>query len=88
MGGSFGVNDKRANELVSGRVAFTREIAAREKANERFVRRLLPLAVLSPTIVQAIAEGHHPADLTGEALSRAIDIPLEWDKQRVALGFE
>jgi site-specific DNA recombinase len=76
------------NELVSGRAAFTREIAAREGVNERFVRRLIPLAFLSPTIVQAIAEGRHPADLTGEALSRGIDIPFGWDKQRVALGFE
>src|SRR5208337_2640015 len=51
------------NELVSGRAAFTREIAARERVNERFVRRLIPLAFLSPTIVQAISEGRHPADL-------------------------
>jgi hypothetical protein len=76
------------NELVSGRAVFTQEIAAREGVNERFVRRLIPLAFLSPTIVQAIAEGRHPADLTGEALSRRIEIPLEWAKQNPALGFE
>jgi site-specific DNA recombinase len=52
------------NELVTGRAAFTREIAARERVNERFVRRLIPLAFLSPAIVQAIAEGRQPADLT------------------------
>jgi len=74
------------NELVSGRAAFTREIAARERVNERFVRRLIPLAFLSPTIVQAISEGRHPADLTGEALSRGIDIPVEWAKQNATLG--
>jgi len=76
------------NELVSGRAVFTREIAAREGVNERFVRRLIPLAFLSPAIVQAIAEGRHPADLTGEALSRGVDIPLEWARQNAALGFE
>ena len=76
------------NELVSGRAAFTREIAARERVNERFVRRLIPLAFLSPAIVQAIAEGRHPPDLTGEALSRGIDVPIEWAKQNAALGFE
>jgi site-specific DNA recombinase len=59
------------NELASGRAVFTRDIAARERVNERFVRRLIPLAFLSPAIVQAIAAGHHPADLTGEALSRS-----------------
>ena len=76
------------NELVSGRAMFTQEIAAREGVNERFVRRLIPLAFLSPAIVQAIAEGRQPADLTGETLSRGIDIPVEWVKQNTALGFE
>ena len=76
------------NELASGRAVFTREIAAREGVNERFVRRLIPLAFLSPAIVQAITDGRHPADLTGEALSRGIDIPIEWTKQSAALGFD
>ena len=76
------------NELVSGRAVFTREIAAREGVNERFVRRLIPLAFLSPAIVQAIAEGRHPADLTGEALSRSIQIPIDWAKQSARLGFD
>ena len=49
---------------------------------------LIPLAFLSPAIVQAIAEGHHPANLTGEGLSRGINIPVDWAKQYVALGFD
>jgi hypothetical protein len=44
-------------ELVSGTGAFAREIAAREGVNERYVRRLIPLAFLSPRIVEAIIEG-------------------------------
>jgi DNA invertase Pin-like site-specific DNA recombinase len=76
------------NELASGRAKFSQEIAAREGVNGRFVRRLIPLAFLSPAIVQAIAEGRHPANLTGEALSRGINIPVEWAKQPAALGFD
>jgi hypothetical protein len=76
------------NELVSGRAMFTREIAEREGVNERFVRRLIPLAFLSPAIVEAIAAGRHPVDLTGEALSRGIDVPIDWVKQNAALGFD
>ena len=76
------------NELVSGRAVFAREIAAREGVNERFVRRLIPLAFLSPAIIEAIAEGRHPVDLTGDAISRRIDIPLEWATQSAALGFK
>ena len=56
--------------------------------NERLVRRLVPLAFLSPAIVQTIAEDRQPPDLTGEALSRGIDIPVEWAKQNTPLGFE
>ena len=77
-----------STRLVSGRAVFTRDIAAREGVNERFVRRLIPLAFLSPTIVKAITEGRHPVDLTGEALSRGIDIPIERAKQNAALDFE
>jgi site-specific DNA recombinase len=76
------------NELASGRAKFTQEIAAREGVNGRFVRRLIPLAFLSPAIVQAIAEGRQPANLTGEALSRGINIPVEWARQPAALGFD
>jgi site-specific DNA recombinase len=75
-------------ELVSGKTVFAREIAAREGVNERYVRRLIPLAFLSPQIVEAIAEGSQPISLTGEALSRGIDIPAEWNRQNAALGFD
>src|SRR5580704_3216510 len=76
-------------ELASGRAAFAREIAAREGVDERFVRRLIPLAFLSPSIVEAIADGRQPVTLTKEALSRGrLDIPPDWDKQLAALGFD
>src|SRR5450755_33677 len=75
-------------ELVSGTAVFTREIAAREGVNERYVRRLIPLAFLSPQIVEAITEGRQPVSLTGEALSRGIHLPNEWERQNIALGFE
>jgi hypothetical protein len=52
------------------------------------VRRLIPLAFLSPSIVEAIADGRQPVSLTAEALSRGIDIPGDWDKQFAALGFD
>jgi site-specific DNA recombinase len=39
-------------------------LAKREKLAERHVRFLTPLAYLSPSVIQAIAEGRAPADLT------------------------
>jgi site-specific DNA recombinase len=76
-------------ELASGRATIAREIAAREGVDERFVRRLIPLAFLSPSIVEAIADGRQPVTLTKEALGRGgLDIPPDWGKQLAALGFD
>jgi site-specific DNA recombinase len=75
-------------ELPSSRAGFAREIAARERVSERFVRRLIPLAFLSPSIVEAIADGRQQVSFTAEALSRGIDISPDWDRQLAALGFD
>ena len=43
---------------------------------------------LAPDIVQAIVEGQQPRHLTLWTMrGRAFDIPLEWQAQRVLLGF-
>jgi site-specific DNA recombinase len=59
-------------------------LANREKLAERHVRFLAPLAYLSPLIIQAIAEGRAPADLTVTRLAR--NLPLSWAKQEEQLG--
>jgi site-specific DNA recombinase len=50
------------------------------------ISRLLPLACLSPDIVEAILGGHQPANLTVERLKRLPDLPVEWSKQHQLLG--
>jgi hypothetical protein len=45
----------------------------------------LPLACLSPDIVEAILAGRQPANLTVERLKRLSDLPLEWSKQHQLL---
>ena len=52
----------------------------------RYVRDLLPLACLSPRIIDAIVEGRQPAELTVIGLTRRIDLPLLWSAQEMALG--
>ncbi len=62
------------------------EIAERERVSARYVRRLTRLAFLAPKIVEMIAAGSHPPDLTAEALAERIDLPLVWTEQeRVVL---
>jgi site-specific DNA recombinase len=77
-----------ADELVSGKVPSVSELARRDQLDGRSVRRLLPLGFLAPRIVGAIAEGRQPLDLTLEALTRRIDLPLLWSAQHRALGIE
>ena len=61
-------------------------IARRDRIAPRYVRDLLPLACLSPRIVEAIVEGRQPAELTVIGLTRRIDLPLLWSAQELALG--
>ena len=49
----------------------------REKLVERQVRFLAPLAYLSPRVIQAIAEGRAPADLTVTRLARNLLLCLD-----------
>ena len=42
-----------------------------------------------PSIIEQIAHGHQPPELTAQALStRRGDLPLSWQTQREILGFE
>lgn len=66
-------------ELISGSIATTHDIATRETMGESNVRKLLPLACLSPTIIRAIADGSAPANLTISILTAAL--PHDWSAQ-------
>jgi hypothetical protein len=65
-------------EIIDGSATIV-TIAARENLVERHVRRLLPLACLSPTIIRAIADGSAPAGLTINTLTAAL--PQSWATQ-------
>jgi site-specific DNA recombinase len=75
-----------SHDLLSGRAGSVRGIARRERIAPRYVRELLPLGFLSPKIVEAIAEGRHPAELTVIQLTRRIDLPLLWNAQKQTIG--
>jgi site-specific DNA recombinase len=75
-----------SQDLISGRVRSVSEIARREELDRRSVHRLLRLGFLSPRIVEAIAEGCQPPDLTVIGLTRRVDLPLLWSAQQQVLG--
>lgn len=51
------------------------------------VTRFLPLAFLSPKIVEAILDGRQPVDLTLERLKKMGALPMRWEEQAGVLGF-
>jgi hypothetical protein len=52
--------------------------------SDRYIRRLLPLAFLSPRIVSDVVKGQYPADLTLERLLGSVK--LNWGDQTKAIG--
>jgi hypothetical protein len=75
-----------SEDLLAGRARSVAEIAERERVGSRYVRRLLRLAFLAPEIVEAIAAGDQPPELTAEVLAERIDLPLLWTAQAKAVG--
>ena len=75
-----------SNELIAGTVASVDELAKREHLDRRSVRREIRLGFLAPRIVEAIAEGRQPPELTVIALARRLDLPTLWSAQEVSLG--
>ena len=67
----------RKMDLVSGRAASIVEIGKREGVGKRYVSRMIRLAFLAPAIVERIAEGRQPPELTAQFLSTGRgDLPL------------
>jgi len=50
-----------------------------------YLRRVLGCAFLAPDILEAMLDGHQPANLTLKKLTRRL--PLDWAEQRIQLGF-
>jgi hypothetical protein len=67
------------DEIVTDASVDFETIAAREGLGAAYVRRLAALAYLSPRLIEAIAEGRAPADLTATKLPTGM--PLRWVEQ-------
>src|ERR1035437_7481480 len=74
-----------SDDLLAGRVASVAVIAKREGVLPNYVRRLIRLAFLAPKIVEAIAAGHQPPELTAKALTERIELPLLLNEQERAV---
>jgi site-specific DNA recombinase len=61
------------DDLIEGRVASFAEIAKQEGKVERHIRFLVPLAFVSPRIVEEIVASTAPSNLTVTRLAQAFD---------------
>jgi hypothetical protein len=76
------------DELSSGKASSLAEIAEREGLGVRYIGRLIRLAFLAPDVLESIVQGRQPMGLTAEALTRRVELPLEWRTQKVVLDFQ
>ena len=74
------------DQLLSGEVKSLTAIATREGLNYRFVGKIIRLAFLAPEIVEAIAEGRQPPELSTELLTKRLRLPLDWGDQKRLLN--
>lgn len=80
----------RANALLaaltSGDDITIGDVADRFGMHRADVSRLLPLAFLSSSIVEAIRSGTQPVELSTRVLTRLVDLPAAWSDQAALLG--
>ena len=72
--------------LVDGQHRTLSDIATTNKIELSEVSRILPLAFLSPSIVDSILSGAQPISLTPQRLSRLPDLPASWRQQSELLA--
>jgi DNA invertase Pin-like site-specific DNA recombinase len=72
--------------LTDGQGIGRKDVAERFDVHPEDVSRLLPLAFLSPRIVEVILAGRQPADLSVRHLARDTELPMNWADQDKLLG--
>jgi site-specific DNA recombinase len=69
-------------ELASGRVASTKQIAAREGLSHSYVRHVVPVGLLAPKVIEAICAGQRSVAISAERLKDHARLPIEWNAQQ------
>jgi site-specific DNA recombinase len=66
-------------QIVAGEIAAISQLAKKAGLTERYVRRVLQCANLSPRIIEGLLAGKHPPNATMKEIVRAL--PLDWREQ-------
>jgi hypothetical protein len=65
------------DQLICGEADTLRAVATREGVEERYIRRMLPLAFLAPSDLARALDGRQPAGLTVDRIAKH-GLPLGW----------
>lgn len=71
--------------LTDGSKQSIATVADSLKMDASDLSRILPLAFLSPRILEMILTGRQPPNLTLRSLTRGTDLPVEWSQQEALL---
>jgi site-specific DNA recombinase len=74
---------KWLQDLITGKAEDAEAIATREGRSTRSVNMMISLAFVAPDVIEAAAAGRLPR---GIGVTRLVDLPLSWAKQKEALG--
>ncbi len=74
--------------LLGGQGTSLAALADEEGVHRSYLSRMVRLAYLAPDITAAILEGHQPLGLNAKRLMTGPNVPIDWQHQRVLLGFE
>ena len=73
-------------ELALGKVASTKQIAAREGLSHSYVRHVVPLGLVAPKLIEAICARQQSVTTSAERLKDHAHLPIEWDAQQRLLS--
>ena len=73
--------------LMTSQHASLKAFAAEEGMTGSYITRLVRLAWLAPDLTHAILHGRHPPEMTALKLMQSGPLPIDWQEQRVMLGF-
>jgi site-specific DNA recombinase len=74
-------------KLLQGSWDSLLELARAEGLKDSYATRLLRLAYLAPSIVDTIIDGRQSPELSAIILMRGDLLPMDWQGQRVRLGY-
>jgi site-specific DNA recombinase len=66
-------------QIVKGEITTVHQLAQKSGLTQRYVRRILECAKLSPRITEALLTGKHPPNLTLKEILHSV--PLNWREQ-------